>query len=122
MGTLIQKKLIRLSGISSMTTKESELAIRIKEDDAKLASNQQTDGNKQNEVDPLSRRKEQTGTGIQQEDAKNITREIQSASPTTKGTQKSTRQLKKEQDWRFRLGWPLFLQLCNNHNRLIVSK
>ncbi len=51
-----------------------------------------------NEVNPLSRGTEPKGGRIKQEDAENITRSVQEAIPKIKGAQRSTRQLKKEQD------------------------
>jgi hypothetical protein len=53
---------------------------------------------KETEVNPEARGNEQTGTGIKQEDAENITREAQSSSPNNQGSPRSTRQIKQEQD------------------------
>jgi hypothetical protein len=53
---------------------------------------------KENKVDPEARGAQQEITGISQEDAENVTRGVQEASPTTEGAQRSERQLKKDQD------------------------
>jgi len=52
----------------------------------------------QNEINTISPGTEQKNSGSQQEDAESITRGVQEASPTTEGSQRSAREIKKEQD------------------------
>lgn len=63
-----------------------------------LPPNEQTNETGEIETDPISPGGEQEGSRSQQEDAENITRTVQEASPKTQGAQRSERQLKKDQD------------------------
>ena len=48
-----------------------------------------------NKINTKARGTQQEGTGIKQEDAEDITRGVQEASPTTPGAQRSAREIKK---------------------------